>query len=316
MLELKALLLTQGMHGMVSQTEGLAKALKLNFKHKKIKLKPFWNLIPPKLTPISENLLTEKFICDCKIVISCGRKSVIPSVALKKRFGNEIFNIHIQDPKVSFKHFDLIICPDHDNIKGDNVLTTQGSIHYLTKKEISENSKYLKLNKEKKKIVSFVIGGPNKYYNYSEDQIHFMFNKIKNLFTPDKFKIVIIPSYRTPERVIKKAFNTFGFNHLVIKQVDKKAYLGSLAIADYIIVTCDSTSMISEAAVTGKPVYTAMMKPTKSIRRFNRFFTQFKELGIIKELADNIDSWSYDKLDEVNRIAPLIKEKMKQNGII
>ena len=74
--------------------------------------------------------------------------------------------------------------------------------------------------------------------------------------------------------------------------------------------------MISEAAVTGKPVYTAMMKPTKSIRRFNRFFTQFKELGIIKELADNIDSWSYDKLDEVNRIAPLIKEKMKKNGII
>ena len=316
MLELKALLLTQGMHGMVSQTEGLAKALKLNFKHKKIKLKPFWNLIPPKLTPISENLLTEKFICDCKIVISCGRKSVIPSVALKKRFGNEIFNIHIQDPKVSFKHFDLIISPDHDNIKGSNVIRTQGSIHYLTKKEISENLKYLKLNKEKKKIVSFVIGGPNKYYNYSEDQTHFMFNKIKNLFTPDKYKIVIIPSYRTPERVIKKAFNTFGFNHHVVKNIDKKAYLGSLAIADYIIVTCDSTSMISEAAVTGKPVYAAMMKPTKSIRRFNRFFNQFKDLGIIKELTDNIDSWSYDKLDEVNRIAPLIKEKMKQNGII
>ena len=105
MLELKALLLTQGMHGMVSQTEGLAKALKLNFKHQKIKLKPFWNLIPPKFTPISENLLTEKFVCDCKIVISCGRKSVIPSIALKKRFGNEIFNIHIQDPKVSFKTF-------------------------------------------------------------------------------------------------------------------------------------------------------------------------------------------------------------------
>ena len=36
MLELKALLLTQGMHGMVSQVEGLAKALKINFKHKKL----------------------------------------------------------------------------------------------------------------------------------------------------------------------------------------------------------------------------------------------------------------------------------------
>jgi len=316
MLELKALLLTQGMHGMVSQTEGLAKALKLNFKHQKIKLKSLWNLIPPKFTPISENLLTEKFVCDSKIIISCGRKSVIPSIALKKRFGNEIFNIHIQNPNVSFKHFDLIISPEHDNIKGENVLTTQGSIHYLTKKEIAENSKYLELDKGKKKIVAFIIGGPNKYYNYSEEQIHFVFNKVKTLFTPDKFKIVIIPSYRTPERVIKKAFNTFSFNHHVVKTIDKKAYLNSLAIADYIIITCDSTSMISEAAVTGKPVYIAMMKPNRSIRRFKNFYTQFKELGITKELTDNIDSWSYDKLDEVNRIAPLIKEKMKKNGII
>ena len=316
MLELKALLLTQGMHGMVSQVEGLAKALKLNFKHQKIKLKPIWNFIPPKLTPISENLLTEKFVCDRKVIISCGRKSVIPSIALKKRFGNQIFNIHIQDPKVSFKHFDLIVSPEHDNIKGNNVITTRGSIHYLTKKEISENSEYLEINKTKKKIVSFIIGGPNKYYDYSAEQIHFMFNKVKTLFTPDKFQIIVIPSYRTPEEVIKKAFNTFSINHQVVKQVDKKAYLSSLANADYLIVTCDSTSMISEAAVTGKPVYIAMMKAKKSIKRFQSFFNQFKNLGITKELTDNIDNWSYDKLDEVNRIAPLIKEKMKSNGII
>ena len=316
MLELKALLLTQGMHGMVSQVEGLAKALKLNFKHQKIKLKPFWNLIPPKFSPISENLLTEKFVCDCKVVISCGRKSVIPSIALKKRLGNQIFNIHIQDPKVSFKHFDLIVSPEHDSIRGSNILTTQGSIHYLTKKEILDNSKYLELSTGKKQIVSFVIGGPNKYYDFSDEQIHFVFNKIKTLFTPDKYKIIVIPSYRTPQEVIKKAYNTFSVNHHVVKKIDKKAYLCSLAIADYVIVTCDSTSMISEAAVTGKPVYMAMMKPKKSIARFKSFYTKFKDLGIAKELSESIDNWSYDKLDEVNRIAPLIKKKMKSNGII
>jgi len=172
------------------------------------------------------------------------------------------------------------------------------------------------LSKDKKQIVAFIIGGPNKYYSYSEEQVHYIFNKIKTLFTPDKYKIIIIPSYRTPERVIKKAFNTFSFNHLVIKKIDKKAYLSSLAISDYIIVTCDSTSMISEAAVTGKPVYMAMMKPKKSIRRFKSFYSQFKELGIVKELSDTIDNWSYDKLDEVNRIAPIIRSKMKDNGII
>ena len=152
MLELKALLLTQGMHGMVSQVEGLAKALKISFKHQEIKLKPIWNFLPPNLTPISENLLTEKFVCDSKVIISCGRKSVIPSVALKKRFGKEVFNIHIQNPKVSLKHFDLVISPEHDNLKGENVLTNKGAIHYLTKKEITQNLKYLKLEKEKKKL--------------------------------------------------------------------------------------------------------------------------------------------------------------------
>ena len=60
----------------------------------------------------------------------------------------------------------------------------------------------------------------------------------------------------------------------------------------------------------------AMMKPKKSIRRFQSFYQQFKELGIARELTDTIDNWSYDKLDEVNRIAPLIRTKMKENGII
>ncbi len=316
MLELKALLLTQGMHGMVSQVEGLAKALKLNYKHQNIKLKPFWNLIPPKFTPISENLLTEKFVCDCKVIISCGRKSVISSIALKKRFGKEIFNIHIQNPNVSLKHFDIVISPEHDNLKGDNVITNKGAIHYLSKKEISQNLKYLELEKEKKQIVAFIIGGPNKYFSYSEEQVHYIFNKVKTLFTPDKFKIIIIPSYRTPENVIKKAFNTFSFNHLVVKEVDKKAYLSGLALADFIVVTGDSISMISEAAVTGKPIYIAMMKSMRSSSRFKTFYNQFKSLGIVKDLEDRVDNWSYDKLDEVNRIAPIIREKMKKNEII
>ena len=138
MLELKALLLTQGMHGMISQVEGLAKALGLSYKHQTVELKSFWNLIPPKFSPISENLVKNKFVCDCKVIISCGRKSVIPSVALKKRFGNQIFNIHIQDPKVSFEHFDLIVSPEHDRLKGENIINTTGAIHYLSLIHISE----------------------------------------------------------------------------------------------------------------------------------------------------------------------------------
>ena len=84
MLKLKALLLTQGMHGMISQVEGLAKALGLSFRHETIQLNKFWNFFPPKLTPVFDGILNKKFVCDARVIISCGGKSVIPSILLKK----------------------------------------------------------------------------------------------------------------------------------------------------------------------------------------------------------------------------------------
>ena len=316
MLKLKALLLTQGMHGMISQVEGLARALNLDFKHQTVKLKNFWNFIPPKLMPVTTNVLSEKFICDAKVIISCGRKSVIPSIALKKKFGRDIFNIHIQDPKVASSNFDLVVCPKHDGLNGENVLQTTGAIHYLSNQEIKKNLNYLQVNKANKKIAAFIVGGPNNYYDFSEKEIDQVFSKMKILFSPDKYKIIVIPSYRTPKTIIEKANNVFGHDHLVVKLVDKKAYLSALSQADYIVVTCDSTSMISEAAVTGKPIYVANMKAKKESKRFQAFYSQLKEINIIKDLEDKIETWSYNNLDEVNRIVPKIKAKMKSNGII
>tara|TARA_Y100000590_G_scaffold419571_1_gene521412 strand:+ start:16 stop:966 length:951 start_codon:yes stop_codon:yes gene_type:complete len=316
MLKLKALLLTQGMHGMISQVEGLAKALGLSFKHETIQLNKFWNFFPPKFTPVIDNILEKKFVCDSRIIISCGRKSVIPSILLKKRFKKEVFNIHIQDPKVNLNNFDSIICPEHDDLHGENVVKTKGAIHYLTNDEIQRNINYLKPKQGGKKIVTFIIGGPNKYYSFSEKQMDQMFAKIKNMFISTKYKLIIIPSYRTPENILKLAFNYFNQDHLVVRERDKKAYLSSLGLADTIIVTCDSTSMISEAAITGKPVYIAQMSHKRSIHRFKKFYKLFMDLGITRNLEDKIEHWTYNGLDEVNRAASFVKEQMKKNGII
>ena len=69
------------------------------------------------------------------------------------------------------------------------------------------------------------------------------------------YQLIFIPSMRTPQRVINLAKNYFDNEQIIITGVDKKAYLSSLKLCDYIVVTCDSTSMISEAAMTGKPIY-------------------------------------------------------------
>ena len=316
MSKLKGILLTEGMHGMISQVEGLAKALDIDFTHHKVELNNFWKLIPPIFTPVSQIVYKKLDHSGFDLIISCGRKSIIPSIHLKNTSNKKVFNIHIQDPKVNLDNFDTIICPEHDNLHGDNVLKTKGAIHYLTNNEIQKNINYLQPKKGDKKIITFILGGPNKYYSFSEKQLDRLFAKVKNMFVSSKYKLIVIPSYRTPENILKLAYNYFNEEHLVIKERDKKAYLSSLGLASIIIVTCDSTSMISEAAITGKPVYVAQMNNKLSIHRFEKFYKLFKDLGIIRDLNDKIEHWTYSGLDEVNRAASMVKEKMKTNGII
>ena len=126
MTKLKGILLTEGMHGMISQVEGLAKALDLEFIHEKIELNNFWKLIPPSLTPVKEFVFKNKIEKNFDIVISCGRKSVIPSIYLKKNSSKKVTNIHIQDPKVNLNNFSYVIAPEHDGLTGKNVYSTGG----------------------------------------------------------------------------------------------------------------------------------------------------------------------------------------------
>jgi len=311
MTKLKGILLTEGMHGMLSQVEGLAKALDLEFIHEKIELNNFWKFIPPKITPVKsfvfKNNIDQKF----NIIISCGRKSVIPSIFLKRKYRNKVMNIHIQDPKVSLENFDLIVAPEHDGLNGKNVITSKGAIHYLRNDEINENTDYLKSKINKEKIVSLIFGGPTKYYKYDDNIIEDIFLKIKKNFIDKNFQLIFIPSMRTPQRVIKKAEEFFDNNQIIITDIDKKAYLSSLKLADYIVVTCDSTSMISESAITGKPIYVAQMPTLRTNKRFEKFFELFKSLNIIKNLENSLVEWNYEKLNETDRVSRYIKEKIK-----
>ena len=314
MSKLKGLLLTEGFHGMISQVEGLAKALDLDFIHEKIELNNFWKLFPPKITPVKNFVFKNELGHEFNIVISCGRKSVIASLYLKNKYKSKIINIHIQNPKVSLSNFDFIIVPEHDSLFGENVVTSKGAIHYLTNDELIENENYLKPRIDsQKKIISFIIGGPNKYYDYNDKIIDEIFLKIENNFIRNNYQAIIIPSMRTPKNIIEKAQNYFDKNQIIVLDVDKKAYLSALNLADHIVVTCDSTSMISEAAITGKPIYVAQMPSIKSNQRFKEFFNLFESLKIIKNLDSSVESWNYEKLDETNRISGYIKDKIKDH---
>jgi uncharacterized protein len=309
----KALLLTEGMHGMISQVEGMAKALKADYSHKIVTLSFPWKFIPPKFTPISETILKDKLILSenesLDFIISCGRKSVVPSIIIKK-MNPKIFTIHIQNPKVNSKYFDAVIAPLHDNLTGKNIFNTKGAIHYITETEINQAKSYLNNRIDSNKVVTLILGGPNKYYNFSEEQLKIIFKEIKNNFTSRGYKVIIIPSMRTPKNIINFAEKEFSKDGLVINFVDKQAYLSSISLAKFIVVTGDSTSMISEAAISGKPIFVAHMKPKKNNYRFKKFYKLFNELGITRNLGEKVESWKYNQLNEAERIASIINSRI------
>jgi len=299
------------MHGMISQVEGLAKALNIEFTHHTVETNNFWKLFPPKFTPVSQKVFKKIDSEEFDVIISCGRKSVIPSIYLKKNSNKKIINIHIQDPKVNLSNFSYVIAPEHDELTGVNVFSTKGAIHYLTKKEINNYTNYLKdkLQSEKEYFL-LILGGPTKHYEYSEENISNIFDLFNDLVKKNNLQGIVVPSMRTPVNIIDLAKNKLGEKSLVIDTVDKKAYLSALSLAKYISVTCDSTSMISEAALTGKPIYIADIPTKKNDKRIKKFRKLFDQLNITKKLDNKLETWHYESLDETSRIANEIKKQL------
>jgi mitochondrial fission protein ELM1 len=184
-------------------------------------------------------------------------------------------------------------------------------MHYLTKKEIDNHTDYLKdkLNNDKKYFL-LILGGPTKHYDYSNENILNIFNLFNDLIKKNNLQGIVVPSMRTPENIIELSKNKLSTNSLIIDNVDKKAYLSALSLAKYIAITCDSTSMISEAALTGKPIYVADIPAKKNDHRIKKFRELFMKLNIIKKLDNKLETWHYEILDETSRIARKIKNQL------
>jgi len=302
--------LTDGSQGMVSQTKGLANELGVNIKEIITEIIFPWNRLQPGILPIFswifKNELTTNEIPD--LVISCGRKSVYLSLYLKKKYP-DIINIHIQNPKISSNNFSFIIAPNHDNLFGKNIINSKGAIHHF-KNSINLENQY---NINTENLITCIIGGENNHYNFSNENTLDLCKKIKNLKKHDNSnEIVVITSRRTNQEIkniLKKELNSISTLWL---GEEKNPYEFALYNSKHFIITSDSTSMISEASISGKPIYIYQLPMKRKSKRFIRFHEEFKKMKITKDLnnLDKLENWTYTKLDESKRIAGIIKKRI------
>ena len=104
---------------------------------------------------------------------------------------------------------------------------------------------------------------------------------------------------------------------LICDEKTNNPYTFALKNSDFFIITSDSTSMISECAFTGKSIYIFHLPFKRKSKRIENFHNQFKKLNITRELNDKNDliSWTYKTLNESERIASILKERIiKENS--
>ncbi len=305
---------TDGSQGMISQVNGLAQRLSKRIFNIKIDLIFPWSILQPGFLPVYRWIFKNKidFYNKPHMVISCGRKSVYFSLYLKKIFMKKIITIHIQNPKINFNKFDFVISPNHDNIEGANVIKSVGAIHQFTNKMI-ESKKNSYLSVPKNNLISFIIGGNNRHYKFTEESLLDLINKIKYLKKRySKFNFLVISSRRTDFDVIRFMEEKLDKIAYIWNGVGENPYIFALNNSIFFVVTSDSTSMISECAFTGKPIFVFHLPFKRLSKRIENFHHEFENLKITKKFLDHVDlnPWQYETLDEARRISGIIKERI------
>lgn len=311
-------ILDNGKIGNLIQSKGLAEAIGLSYEIKQVKLKSFWNSIPPIFTPNSiaiQSPLSDVFSPPWPdILISSGRTTANISAAIRNLSQNKTKTIYIQNPKIPPDNFDLIIAPEHDNLKGDNIIRTTGSLNILTQEKIDKEARSFSSEFSELPSPRFVvlIGGPNKIYSYSSETIQQLIHNLKRLCSETKGSLLITTSRRTPTAVLKTLKSELkNTNHYLWDHKSKNPYLAYLGLCDGLIVTSDSINMISECCFTGKPIGIHYLpKKLFGSKKFEIFHNSLHEKGYIQNFSGKLLMKSYSPLKETQRVALEVKKRL------
>lgn len=306
-------IVTEGIAGTENQCLGVAEALGMMPEVKRIGLRQPWRLLSPYLAFESAATFTGDPLTPPwpDLLIASGRKSIAASRYIKRASSGKTLTVQIQDPRISPDSFDLVAVPAHDPTRAENVIVTNAAPNRITPERLDEARRDFvhPFDHFQKPIVSVLIGGNSKAYKMPVSVMHKLAADLKIL--TNNYSLAITASRRTGEENHKILTNALaGTDAWIWNGHGPNPYFAMLAWADFILVTADSVSMISEAATTGKPVY--MIPLEGGTKRFDKFHDGLLEKGIIRRFDGNISPYSYERLDDAALVARKIREKLQK----
>ena len=193
------------------------------------------------------------------LLVTCGRRTVPYALRLRRLSGGRTRLVHVQDPRASRDAFDLIVAMDHDRVPaGGNVIKVETALHDLTPERLAEAGAAWRERFEPlgSRFAGVVVGGSLRGRAFTSADGERLIEGLKRMRVAPGLGLAITPSRRTPAPVLAQLRDAFvGDTGVFLWDLrGDNPYRAILGLADRLVVTGDSVSMISEAISTRAPV--------------------------------------------------------------
>lgn len=243
----KALVLSDGKPGHLNQSIAFCKLLEIDYEIREVKPR---NRFCKALSYLADRFyLNSKALFeiagevpDVQFVVSAGSDTYYANRVIAKSLAAR--SVAIMLPKGFRYDFDMIVAQEHDQPpKADNIVTVPVNLSYPEPQGLVKPV-------EGKTCVSVIIGGSSRHFRMDSKRVEGQLKQVYDLFPDADF--LATTSRRTPADV-EALVEQGPFRYKVIASKENVNPIPDfLAISDYVFVTEDSTSMISEAVTCGQ----------------------------------------------------------------
>ncbi len=229
------------------------------------------------------------------LVIACGGTGARIAAALR---GDGVKAVAIQDPRMDLTKFDLVFAARHDGIAGPNVFVTRTALHRVTAARLRAEAAAWRpaFAHLPRPLVAVLLGGANGRYRFGAAEARALGAQLAAIAASGA-GLAVTPSRRTSAAcvgILRAALAPFGA--YIWDGTGENPYFGMLALADAIIVTADSVSMVSEAAATAAPVFLVRL-PGRSAR-IGAFMDMMLADRRVRNFEGRLEMWDAAPMDD------------------
>ena len=300
--------------GNLRQAQALADALGSSHRESCI-LQPRWpwRLFAPLRAPGSAHAFAGGFAAATKdapaVAIGCGRQAALATRLLRAR-GSRV--VQILDPRIDPANWDVVVVPQHDHLRGANVLTMLGSLHPVDAAWLAQaRDTFATFAALPQPRTAVLLGGSSRHVRFDRMSFELLASGLEAALARDGGSLLLTTSRRTP-RELRVALRhryreTPGLSWLGPEDGDNP-YAGMLAWADRIVCSPDSVNMISEACATDAPVH--VFDPARASGRPKSFLDGLLACGRIRAFDARLAPFDVEPLRETARVAAAVRERL------